>query len=79
MIHLGELLARIAPEAVAVVIVRQLFKLITHAIDDEERWRRLMSLVAPLLALVLTLAVVAVWWLLGDGGVHVILGNFSRT
>ncbi len=37
MIHLGDLLARIAPEAVAVVIVRLVFKLITHAIDDEER------------------------------------------
>ncbi len=59
------------------VIVRIVFKLITHAIDDEERWRRLMSLVAPLLALALTLAVVAAWWLLGDGGVHVILGDFG--
>jgi hypothetical protein len=38
-----------------------------------------MSLVAPLMALVLTLAVVAAWWLLADGGIHVLLHDFGRT
>jgi hypothetical protein len=76
---LADAFARIAPEAVAVTIVGIVFKLLTYAIDNEDRWRRLMSLVAPLMALVLTLAVVAAWWLLADGGIHVLLHDFGRT
>jgi ABC-type uncharacterized transport system YnjBCD permease subunit len=71
--HVGDVLARIAPEVTVVVIIRIIFKLITHAIDDKDRWRRLMSLVVPLLAVVLALAAVAVWWLLADSGVQVVL------
>jgi hypothetical protein len=77
--HLGDVLARVAPEATAVVIVRIIFKLISHAIDDEDRWRRLMFLAVPLLTLVLALAVVVVWWLLGDGGLQVILHGIGPT
>jgi hypothetical protein len=78
MVYLGDLLARLAPEAVVVVIVRIIFKLLTHAIDDEERWRRLMSVLAPVLAVVLTLAVVAAWWLLADDGLQVVLHAFGQ-
>jgi hypothetical protein len=76
---IGDVLTRIAPEATVVVIFRIVFKLITHAIDDKDRWRRLMFLVVPLLTLVLALAVVAVWWLLGDGGLQVVLHGFGQT
>ncbi len=71
--QIGDVLARITPEASGVVIIHIVFKLITHAIDDEAKWRRLMFLVVPLLILVFALAGVAVWWLLGDGGLQVIL------
>jgi len=79
---LGVVLARIAPEAVAVTIVTTVFKLITHSIDDPGRWRRLMIVVVPLLVLifvvVLALVAVGVWWMVGDGGVDVLL-HFAQT
>ena len=75
---LGDVLARVAPEATAVVIVRVVLKLVNHAIDDKDRWRRLMLIVVPLLALLLALAVVAVWWLLGDGGLQIVLHGFGQ-
>ena len=53
--------------------------LINHAIDDKDRWRRLMFLVAPLLIVVLALTAVVVWWLLADGGVRALLHDFGRT
>ena len=74
---LGDVLARIAPEASIVVIIRLVFKLINHAIDDKDRWRRLMFVVVPLLVVLLALAGVAAWWLLGDGGVHVLMHDFG--
>jgi hypothetical protein len=37
---LGDVLARVAPEASGVVIVSIVFKLTKHAIDDQDRWRR---------------------------------------
>lgn len=63
---IADALARIAPEVVAAAIVGMIFRLITHAIDDKDRWRRLMFLVVPLLVVVLALAGMAVWWLLGE-------------
>ena len=75
---LGDVLARIAPEASAVVIVHIIFKLITHAIDDKDRWRRLMFIVVPLLIVVLALVGVVMWWLLADGGVQVLLHEFGQ-
>jgi len=78
---LGDMLARIAPEASAVVIVHIIFKLITHAIDDSDKWRRFMFLVVPLLTVVLVLVLVlvgvAVWWLMGDGGLQVLIHDFG--
>ncbi len=74
---LGDILARVGPEASAVVIVQIIFKMITLR-HDKDWWRRLMFVVVPLLIVVLELVGVAVWWLLADGGVHVILGGFGR-
>lgn len=72
---LGDVLTTIAPEATAVAIVGIVFKLITHAIDDRDKWRRLMFLVVPLLAVALALILtgILVWWLLGDGGLPIVL------
>ena len=70
---LGDLLAHLAPPAIAVVIVSIVVKLITHAIDDKDRWRRLMFLVILLLTVAVALTAVTIWWLLGDGGLQVIL------
>jgi hypothetical protein len=60
------------PAAVAVVMVA-ITKLIAFAIDDKQRWRRLLVLVFILMA-----ATAAVgWWVLGDGGLQVIMHDFS--
>jgi hypothetical protein len=75
---IADVLKHVAPEAIVVVIIRIVFKLVTYAIDDENRWRRFMSLAAPLVALVLTLALVGVWWLLGNDGVNILLHDFGR-
>lgn len=58
-------------------IVGIVFRLLTHAIDDRDRWRRLMFLVVPLLIVALALAAVAVWWLLGEGGLQIVLYDFG--
>jgi hypothetical protein len=68
---LGDVLNRIAPEATAVAIAHFVFKLITHAIDDRDRWRRFLFLVF------LALAVVTVWWVFVRGGVQVLLHDFD--
>ena len=54
----------------AIVII--LARLIAYVIDDHNRYRRFLVLV------LLALAVVAVRWLLADGGVHVILYEFGQ-
>jgi hypothetical protein len=77
----ADVLARIAPVASAVAIVHIVFKLITYAIGDKDRWRRLMFVMMPLLAVIMTvvlaLTAVAVWWLVADGGVHVLLNDIG--
>lgn len=75
----GYVLAHIVPEASVVLIVRVAFKLLTHAIDDKDRWSRLLVLAVPLLVALLALVGVAVWWLLCDGGVQVLVRDFGRT
>jgi hypothetical protein len=47
-------------------------RLIAYAIDDSDRWRRFLVLTF------LLLAVAAVWWVIADGGVNVILHEFGR-
>jgi hypothetical protein len=48
-------------------------RLVAYAIDNGGRWRRLMFLV------LLALAVAVSWWVLADGGIHVLLHDFRRT
>ncbi len=55
------------------LILRAIFKLITHVIGDSGKWRRFMFLVVPLLTVVVALVAVAVWWLPGDDGLQVVL------
>ena len=73
-----DVLAHLAPETGAVVIVTLIYKLIRHAVDDPGRWRRLMFLVVPLLAVAVALTSVAVWWLLGDGGLQIVMHGFGQ-
>jgi uncharacterized membrane protein YqjE len=44
-----------------------LARLVAFAIDDHDRWMRFLVLV------LLLLAVAVGWWLLGDGGVQIVL------
>ena len=46
-------------------------RLVAYAIDNRERWRRFLGLVF------LVLAVAVAWWVLADGGVHVLLHDFG--
>lgn len=54
-------------------MVATLARLLAYAINDRDRWRRFVFLIF------LPLAVAAGWWLLADGGVHVLLHDFGRT
>jgi uncharacterized membrane protein YqjE len=49
-----------------------LARLVAFAIDDHDRWMRFLAL------MLLVLAVVASWWLLADGGLQVLLHDFSE-
>jgi hypothetical protein len=70
---LGDVLARIVPEASGVVIVHYVLKLISQCIKDKDQWARLMWLVVPLLLVSVALIGVAAWWALDDGGLQAIL------
>ena len=48
-------------------------RLLAYVLNDRDRWRRFLVFI------VLVLAVAAVWWVLVDGGVHVLLRDFGRT
>jgi hypothetical protein len=76
---LGDVLAHIAPEATAVLIIKAVLKLISQAVKDKDQWQRLMWLIAPLLILVAALVGVAVWWTLDDGGLQLILHGIGPT
>lgn len=78
LVHLWDILAQVPPDATAVLIIRAILKMGTHALDRKDRWRRLMFLVVPLLALLVALVGVAVWWLLADGGLQVVLHGFGQ-
>ena len=75
--HLVDVLAQVPIPATVVLILRPILKFVTHAIDDNNRWRRLMVLVVPLLIVAMALAGVAFWWLLEDGGLQVLLHDFG--
>jgi len=56
---------------IVIATVIAVTRLIAYAINDRDRFRRFMFLVF------LALAAVAVWWVLADGGVHVVLHDFG--
>jgi hypothetical protein len=56
---------------VDVVTVLAVTRLLAYVINDRDRWRRFLFLIF------LLLAVAAVWWLLADGGVQVVLRDFG--
>jgi ABC-type glycerol-3-phosphate transport system permease component len=58
---------------VVVALVLAVSRLIAYAINDGHRWRRLLFLIF------LALTVAAVWWVLVDGGIHVVLRDFGWT
>ena len=58
---------------VGIAAVITLARLVTYAIDNDQRWRRFIFLVF------LALAVAAGWWLLADDGIHVLLRNLGQT
>jgi hypothetical protein len=62
-----------ATAEIGVALVIAVTRLIAYAINDRDRWRRLLFLIF------LALAVAAVWWVLADGGVHVFLRDFGWT
>jgi hypothetical protein len=62
-----------ATAEIGVALVIAVTRLIAYAINDRDRWRRLLFLIF------LALAVAAVWWVLVDGGVHVFLRDFGWT
>jgi hypothetical protein len=66
------LLPHIADE-VGVAVVITLARLVAYAIDNTQRWRRFLLLIF------LALVVAAGWWLLANGGIHVLLHDFGRT
>ena len=77
-VHLWDALAQVPPDATAVLIIRAILKMVTHALDRKDRWRRLMFLVVPLMVLMVALVGVAAWWLLADGGLQVVQHGFGQ-
>jgi hypothetical protein len=57
---------------VGLAMVVAVARLLAYVVNDRDRWRRFLFLV------LLALAVAAVWWVLVDGGVHVLLLDFAR-
>jgi hypothetical protein len=58
---------------ITAAMVATVARLLAYAINDRDRWRRFVFLIF------LALAVAAGWWLLADGGFHVLLRDFGRT
>ena len=56
---------------VGIAAVITFARLVAYAINDHDRWRRFLLLVF------LSLAVAAGWWLVADGGVHILFRDFS--
>lgn len=53
-------------------------RLIAYAINDDKRWARFRNLCLFIVFLALAIAAAASWWLLGDGGLQVLLNDFGR-
>jgi hypothetical protein len=56
---------------VSAAMVVTVARLVAYAINDRSRWRRFLFLV--FLGLIVALG----WWLLVDGGIHVLHSDFS--
>jgi len=59
-------------------VITSIIRLIAFALDDDKRWPRFRNL--ALFAVLLLLAIVTAvgWWLLVDGGVQLLLHDFSQ-
>lgn len=60
----------------AVVFVA-VIKLIAFAIDDDKRWTRFRNLSLFVVFMLLAIAAAAGWWLLGDGGLQILVHEFG--
>ncbi len=61
----------------ALVLVH-LMRLIAFAIDDDKRWPRFRNLALFVVFLLLAIAAAAGWWLLGDGGLQILVHQFGN-
>lgn len=66
--------AHLGAGAGVVVVTLAIVRLIAHAMDTKERWRRFLFFVFLLMAA----CAVAGWWLLGDGGLQLLLHDLGR-
>ena len=58
------------------MVLVAIIRLIAYAIDDDKRWRRFRNLALFVVFLLLAIAVAASWWLLGDGGLQILVHEF---
>lgn len=58
-------------------VITNIIRLIAFALDDDKRWPRFRNLALFVIFLLLASAIVAGWWLFGDGGLHGILHDFG--
>ena len=63
---------------VGIATVIAVTRLIAYAINDDKRWDRFRNLCLFIVFLALAIAAAASWWLLGDGGLQVLLNDFGR-
>lgn len=60
-------------------VITNIIRLTAFALDDDKRWPRFRNLALFVILLLLAIAIVAGWWLFGDGGVQVLLHDFEPT
>jgi hypothetical protein len=65
------LFAHVGVDAEFAAVILAIVGLVKYAIDNKDRWRRLMFLV------ILALFAAVGWWLLGRGGLLVLLHGFG--
>ena len=72
------MLAHIVEEAGAGTIgFVAIIRLIAYAINDDKRWARFRNLALFVVFLLLAIAAAVGWWLLGDGGLQLLVHEFS--
>jgi len=71
--------AAIAAAIIAITrVITNIIRLTAFALDDDKRWPRFRNLALFLIFLLLAIAIVAGWWLFGDGGLYGILHDFGQ-